>query len=89
MSGDAMLQPLLAVIVGHVVAFLVPVCLLALRERNPFAALALALLVVASAVNVYGDFRRLGRPGPVGWTLLAVWSVTAAATTLIAHFFLS
>ena len=88
MSGDVMLQPLLAVIVGHAIAFLVPVCLLAVRDRNPFAALALLILLFGSGSTLYGDWRHLGRPGPIGWTLLIGWSITGAAAALTSHFLL-
>ena len=88
MRADPMLQPLLAVIILHAVAFLVPVCLLAVRSRNPFAALALAILLVASGSSLYGDWQRLGRPGPVGWVLVVLWVGAALASVLTSRFLL-
>ena len=89
MRGDPMLQPLLAVILLHAVAFLVPVCLLALHSRNPFAALALAILIVGSGAALYGDWQRLGRLGPIGGVLLITWLGAGIASIVTARFFLA
>ena len=88
MRGDIMLQPLLAVIAGHAIAFLVPVCLFAVRDRNPFAALALAILLVASGATLYGDWQRFRRPGPIGGTLLIIWVLAAALSVVTSRFLL-
>lgn len=88
LRGDALLQPLLVVIVGHIVAFLVPLCLLAARDHNPFAALALSILLVASGAALYEDWRRIRRPGPIGGILLIIWTLAAVASVVASRFLL-
>lgn len=86
MLHEPMLRPLFAVLLGHAVAFLVPVLVLAGRERNPFAAAALALLIVGSLLRLHSDWQHYRRPGPLGGTLLAMWANAAAAAFAAAHY---
>ncbi len=84
--GDSTLQPLFVVILGHVVAFLAPVVVLALRDRSVFALAALAIMLVASVSALWRDWQQYRRPGPIGGTLLIVWVLTAGAAGAAAHY---
>ena len=70
---EPLLWPVLLVIVGHVVAFLVPVMLFSVRDRRPFAMAALLGLALLSVQGVRLEWRQRGRPGALGAILLTTW----------------
>ena len=86
MLHETMLGPLLAVMVGHVVAFLVPVIVLATRDRSLFAMAGLLILLVVSGGRVFSDFRQYRRPGPIGGSLLVIWSLAGAASAAAVYY---
>jgi len=86
MLSESMLGPLFAVILGHAVAFLIPVIVLALRDRNLAALGALAILLVGSGGALRRDWQLYRRPGPIGGTLLVVWSLGFAVSYAAAHY---
>jgi hypothetical protein len=72
---DPTLWPVLIVVIGHAVAFLAPILLLALRDGRGSAATALALLVVMSGGVVRSELHRVGRPGALSVVLLVTWTL--------------
>lgn len=76
---DPLLWPVLLVVIGHVVALVAPVLLLAVRDRRIPAMGALALLVGLSVSIVNGDVRRRGRPAMPSAFLLVTWLLSGAA----------
>jgi hypothetical protein len=79
MLSESLLGPLLAVLLGHLVAFLAPLILLGWRDRNLAALAALSILLVGSVSALHRDWRRYRRPGPIGGALLVTWSVAGVA----------
>ena len=71
--------------IGHAVAFLAPILLLALRDRRGSAAAALVMLVVLSAGVVRSETRRAGRPGALSVVLLVTWTLGVGIAWLADH----
>jgi hypothetical protein len=86
MLGEPLLGPLFAVLVAHLVAFLAPVIVLAIRDRHIAALGALAILLVGSGSALLRDAKRYGRPGPLGGTLLAAWLLAGTAAWAAGHY---
>ena len=76
---DPLLWPVLLVVIGHAVALVTPVLLLAVRDRRIPAMGALALLVGLSVSVVSGDLRRRGRPAAPSVFVLVTWALSGAA----------
>ncbi len=73
---ESTLWPLLAVVLGHVAAFLTPVVILALRDRRPSAGVALLGAIVLSGLAVRAEWSRAGRPGPQAAFVVLSWLLT-------------
>lgn len=86
MLSDSLLRPLYAVLLGHGIAFFAPILLFAFRDRNLFGLAGIAILIVGSGSILQRDWQRYRRPGPLGGTLLAVWSVSIAAAAAANHY---
>jgi len=71
------LGPVLFVVIGHVVAFLGPALLLALRDRHPLSAGVLVLSALASVAVVVWEVRRARRPGALTAVLAVTWLLSA------------
>lgn len=78
------LWPVLLVLVAHVVVFLAPLLLLALRDGHGGARVTLAVTALASAWAAAGEWRRRGRPGALGALLGVLW-ILSGAGALLAH----
>ena len=74
---DPALWPVLMVLVLVAATLGAALLLFAVVDRNPFAMMALALLVVMSAHAVEGDVRRL-RFGVAPRVVAALWGASAA-----------
>ena len=86
MWAESLLGPLLVVILGHLVAFLVPAIVLGFRDRSLPALAAIAILLVASGAALHRDWRRYRRPGPIGTTVLIVWALAAPVSWAAARY---
>ena len=73
------LLPLLLVFIGHIVAFLAPLLLFAIRDGSFGSQLGLLLIVFLTQGPVRFEFGRKRRPYPLSWILLATW-VTSGLT---------
>lgn len=81
---ESTLWPILLVIVGHVVAFMVPVLLLSIRERR-ISAIACLLLLGFFTVNIVRfDVGREGRPAALSILALATWALSGCVAW-VAH----
>jgi hypothetical protein len=78
------LGPVLFVVIGHVVAFLGPALLLALRDRHALSAGVLGLCGLASAAVVVWEVRRARRPGALSAVLAVTW-ILSGALAVAAH----
>ncbi len=76
---ESTLWPLWIVLIGHVVAFVTPVVVFALRDRGLPSLAALAILLVATGVRVRGDLSERGGVGLLTRVLLATWTLAGAA----------
>jgi len=83
---EPMLWPVLVAIIGHAVALLVPVILLAVRERRLSSAALLLLLVGLSASLLRRETRLRGRPGALSGVVWATWSLSAGAAWVADHY---
>jgi hypothetical protein len=78
------LWPVLLVVIGHAAAAIAPAMLLAVRDRNPTAWLALVVLAALSvSVPVY-EVDRQRRPGALSAIVLVAW-LLGAGLALVAH----
>lgn len=80
---DSTLWPVLSVVVGAVAALGGFTLVLALRERNPYSLVVLAIVGWISADLVWRDLRRR-RFGPASRVVLLLWAVAGGAA-LLAH----
>jgi hypothetical protein len=80
------LFPVVLAIVGHVVVFAALLVLNTWRDRNPFAAAGLLLLVAGTVRVVVAEWRRLRRTGPLVTWLLAAWALTGGLVALALRF---
>lgn len=76
---ESTLFPLLLVVIGHVVAFVAPALLFAVRDRQIGARLAVLALAVLTFGCVRFEFRRHRRPDLLSAILLATWLASGAA----------
>lgn len=77
---DSTLWPVLLVVIAHIVAFVAPVMLLAVRDRILGPILTLLILCGLSGRVFAYDWRARRRPGPFSWIVVSCWlgSVVAA-----------
>lgn len=73
------LLPLVLVVVGHLVAFMTPMLIFALRDRNIGAQLAVLGLFALSFECARFEFRRYGRPALLSGWIGATWLASIAA----------
>jgi len=83
---EPMLWPVLVAIVGHAIALLVPVILLALRERRLSSAVLLLLLIGLSISLLRREVRLRGRPSPLSGVVWATWTLSAGAAWVADHY---
>ena len=76
---EPMLWPVLVAVVGHAVALLAPLLLLALRERRLASLAALLLLLGLSALMSWRESRLRGRPSPLSGLLWTTWLLAGGA----------
>ncbi len=76
---ESTLFPLLLVVIGHVVAFVAPALLFAVRDRHIGARMALLVLVVLTFGCVRIEIRRHRRPDLLSAILLATRLASGAA----------
>jgi len=79
------LWPVGLVLVAHVVVFLAPLLLLAVRDGRSSAAATLAATALASAWAAGREWRRRGRPGAFGALLGGLWLLSGAGAVLAHH----
>ncbi|MFQ5698135.1 MAG: hypothetical protein ACE5IL_07605 [Myxococcota bacterium] len=83
---ESLLWPVLAAIVGHIVAVVAPALLYALRDHSPLGALALALLLALSVGGAHEEVRQCGRPGALGGVILVTWILSGAVALAADHY---
>ena len=81
---ESTLWPVLIVLVAHVVAFVGPAMIFAVRDEGRGSMAVLAVLVVLSALVVRFEWRREGRPAALT-ALTAVTWVSSAAFAWLAN----
>jgi len=82
------LFPLLLVVIGHVVAFIGPALLFALRDRSFGAMLALFAIGVLTVQCVRFEVARYGRPDILSAIVGATWLASGAAAWACDHYHL-
>jgi hypothetical protein len=80
------LLPVLIAVMGHIVILVALVVLEAWRSRNPFAIVAVALLLGGTLRVLFEEWRRLRRLGPLSATLGLGWAATVATVALAEHY---
>jgi hypothetical protein len=83
---EPMLWPVLVAIVGHAIALLVPVILLAVRDQRVTSGALLLLLLGLSASLLWRETRLQGRPSPLSGLIWATWSLSAGAAWVADHY---
>lgn len=78
------LWPVTLVLLAHVVLFGAALLVFALRDRNPFALAALAILVIGSGDGLLRA-ASARRPGQARAAILGLWACSAAAALLAAR----
>jgi len=81
MFHEPMMRPLWIVVLAHAAAFLIPVLLLALRDRWLPALAALAILLVASGAAVAHDLRAR-RLRVLTGSVLVAWALAGIGAVL-------
>jgi len=76
---ETALLPVVLVVVGHGVAFMTPMWIFALRDREIGALLALLGLLVLSFECVRFEWRRYGRPALLSGWIGGTWLASIAA----------
>jgi hypothetical protein len=67
------LWPVWLVVIGHALVLLASSLLLAVRDGRASAALAVAIVAVATLRGLYGQLRTHRRLGPLHGTILVTW----------------
>ncbi len=80
------LWPILLVLIGHAAAFGTALILLAVRDRNPAALLALALCAFGTLQVVRYELACRGRPAALCGVLAASWLVSGALAIVADHY---
>jgi len=76
---DSALWPVLIVVIAHVVAFIAPLCLYAIRERSLVAMVAVAWLAFLTVQGMRYEKGLRGRFGSFSWLLLVTWAASGVA----------
>ncbi len=76
---DSSLWPVLLVVMAHVVAFIAPVALFAIRDRHVPAMIALAGTAYLTFGVVRYDISRSRRPAALSLIMLIIWATSFAA----------
>jgi hypothetical protein len=79
------LWPVLIVLVAHVVAFLGPAMIFAVRDGGRGSMAVLALLAALSALVVRFEWRREGRPSALTALTVTTWAASIAFAYLAHH----
>jgi hypothetical protein len=79
------LWPVWLVVIGHAVVLLAPTLLMALRDHRASAALALAIVGVATLRGFYGRLRARRGLGPLHRTILITWLLAIALALAADH----
>jgi hypothetical protein len=78
------LGPVLFVVIGHVVAFLGPALLLAVRDRHTLSTGVLVLSALATGAVIVWEVRRAHRPGALTAVLTVTW-ILSGGLAVVAH----
>lgn len=70
---DSSLWPVLVVLVLHVVAFVTPALLFAIREHRPGAIVAVGVLSLLTLRGFRWEIRSRGKFGAISWLIVATW----------------
>lgn len=86
---DSSLWPVLVVLVLHVVAFVSPIFLYAVRDRRAGPMVALAILILLTLRGFRWEIRSREKFGAISWLIVVTWltSVVAAYFADLADFF--
>jgi len=76
---ESTLLPIALVVVGHIVAFVAPTLIFALRDRRLGAQIALFGLITLTFGCVRAEVRRCGRPGLLSAWIGGAWIAAIAA----------
>jgi hypothetical protein len=76
---ETTLLPLWLVVAGHIMAFVVPTLLLAVRDRRLAAQAALLLVVFLSGSAIRAEIRQRAGMGLLSGLVLALWIASVAA----------
>lgn len=83
---ESTLFPLLLVVIGHVVAFIAPALLFAVRDRSFGSMAALFAISVLTVQCIRFEVGRHGRLGVLSAILLSTWAVSGAAAWACDHY---
>jgi hypothetical protein len=81
-----MLLPLVLVVAGHVIAFVAPTLLLALRERRIAAQAALLLLLYFSGKTIQLEIRQRHGVGIVSALVIGLWIGSGVVALAADHY---
>lgn len=80
------LLPLVLVVAGHMIAFVAPTLIFALRDRNIGAQMAVFALITLTFGCVRFEVRRHGRPGLISAWIGGTWLAAIAAAWACSHY---
>ena len=83
---DTALLPIVLVVAGHLVAFVAPMLIFALRDRKIGAQMAVLGLMVLTYGCVRFEIRRHGRPGLLSGWIGGTWIAALAAGWVCNHY---
>ena len=83
---ESTLLPLWLVVAGHIIAFVAPTLILAVRDRRFAAQAALLLLVALSGSAIRAEIRERGGMGLISALVVALWIATGSAAIGADHF---
>lgn len=83
---DSTLWPVLIVVLGHLVAFVAPVILMAVRDRWFPAIGALTGLLLLTTFATIEEVRGRGRPGAQTAILAVAWTLCAGGAFVADHY---
>lgn len=76
---DSTLWPVLIVLIAHVVAFVSPVLLLALRDRRPGPMVTGVVLVLLSLRGFHWEVQARRKFGAISWIIVTTWVASLVA----------
>ncbi len=83
---DSSLWPVLVVLVLHVVAFVTPALLFAIREHRPGAIVAVGVLSLLTLRGFRWEIRSRGKFGAISWLIVATW-ITSLLAAYVANLY--